>query len=116
MQRHCSGCAFTGSGSITSSTTGRFSGKRATRSLRERSARSFSGAATMASTVALVSGCSEQLQLVPVQLFAAGTKDPLDQQINLLTQQRILRRLCNASGILNWLVSSCSRGVIGCKL
>ena len=29
----------------------------------------------------------QQLQLVAVQLFAAGAKDPLDQQINLLTKE-----------------------------
>ena len=44
MQRHSSGCVFTGSGLITSSTTGKFSGRRARRSFRECSARSLAGA------------------------------------------------------------------------
>ena len=30
------------------------------------------------------------LQLPRIELFAAGTEDPFDQQINLLTQERVL--------------------------
>ncbi len=45
MQRHCSGCAFTGSGSMISSTTGKLSGRRGARSFRERLAETL-GAST----------------------------------------------------------------------
>src|ERR1700721_808938 len=122
MQRQSSGFCFTGSGSITSSTTGKCSGKRTARALRAGIGGRFSttmggggfGAASTASSGICNNSCScaglSASLLTPNKRRASASR--------FCRSSSFSRRLCaNASWhSLNWRASSCSRNVIGCKI
>src|SRR6202789_4504951 len=122
MQRQSSGFCFTGSGSITSSTTGKCSGKRTARALRAGIGGRFSttmgvggfGAASTANSGSRKSSCScagSRASLLTPKTRRASAS-------SFCRSSSFSRRLCTNAAwhSLNWRASSCSRNVIGCKI